>query len=209
MRGSACSTRTWGPASRDAALRRSSARRLAGANALQANPAPEPAPAPRAAHGQLASPERPGELGAPQVDAVEGRGVDRDLEINVEPGVLQADRDLDGSSTIQQRLAGSRKSNWTTGDPVEAARDRRGGPSRRPRGRGPASGRGSVNGTRSLPTPDRLHDRLQVAAGERQAILQCPPLGPMRRSTISARSSARRRSVSTEREMPAGRAGAR
>ena len=41
--GSGCSTRTlWGPASRDAALRRSSARRLAGANALQANQRPNP-----------------------------------------------------------------------------------------------------------------------------------------------------------------------
>src|SRR4029450_6288341 len=60
-------------------------------------PAPEgPLERPRAADCQLACPHRAAKLGAPKVDAVEGGGVDPDLEIDVETGMLEADRDLGG-----------------------------------------------------------------------------------------------------------------
>jgi hypothetical protein len=73
-------------------VRRSSAERLAGANALQVNQWPKSAlQRPRAAQRQLAGSNRAAQLGPSQVDAVERGSVDDDLEVDVETGMLEAD----------------------------------------------------------------------------------------------------------------------
>ena len=59
------------------------------------------------------------------------------------------------------------------------------------------------------PLPHRLDDWLEVAAGGRQLVLEVLPLGPVRRATISARSSERMRSVEPSARSQAGRAVAR
>src|SRR5262245_22063743 len=51
---------------------------------------------PRAVQRQLAGSHRAAQLGLAQVDAVERGGVDAYLEVDVEAGVLEADRDLGG-----------------------------------------------------------------------------------------------------------------
>jgi hypothetical protein len=51
---------------------------------------------PRAAHSQLAGSNRAAQLRLSQVDAVERGGVDGDLEVDVETGMLEADGDLGG-----------------------------------------------------------------------------------------------------------------
>ena len=50
----------------------------------------------RAVDRQLAGSDRAGQLGASQVDAVERGGVDDDLEVDVEAGMLEAYGDLGG-----------------------------------------------------------------------------------------------------------------
>ena len=157
------------------------ARRPAGWRGERApgEPASEPAlKRPRAAHRQLASPERAGQLGAPQVDAVEGRGVDRDLEVDVEPGVLEADRDLGGLEhhpVALRRVAEVEldhraiRGKLLTIDVAGHPDDQEVGVELLGAGIGERPGH--------PPLPHRLHDRLQVPAGERQAIVQRPPLG--------------------------------
>ena len=46
---------------------------------------------PRAVHRQLAGSDRAAQLGPSQVDAVQRGGVDDDLEVDVETGMLEAD----------------------------------------------------------------------------------------------------------------------
>jgi hypothetical protein len=46
---------------------------------------------PRAAHRQLAGSNRADQLGASQVDAEERAGVDDDLKVDVETGMVEAD----------------------------------------------------------------------------------------------------------------------
>ena len=55
----------------------------------------------RAAQRQLAGLHRAAQRGAPKVDTVKGGGVDPDLEVDVESGMLETNRDLRGLSTIQ------------------------------------------------------------------------------------------------------------
>ena len=131
------STRTLsGFASRDAALRRSSASRLARANALQANHRPK---ARWGTRGPLSVQQRAWRRPArrAKVDTVEGGGVDPDLEVDVEPEAETAETS-EGSSTVQWRFMRIAKVELDDGAIGEAARDRRVEPSRRSGGRGRA-----------------------------------------------------------------------
>ena len=148
--------------------------------------------------------------GAPQVDAVEGRGVDRDLEVDVEPGVLEADRDLGrlppSSSAESRRLR--RKSNLTTSPrrpadyarTVDVAGAAGGAIQTIKRSGSSSSGRGSVN-----PGPPALPDRLRR---RRRARYGAPDIH-MIQGTTAFKARRRASGDSPASSCPSGRCGGR
>src|SRR5688572_2938356 len=63
----------------------------------------------RAAHGQLSHSHRTTELRSSQVDAIESGSVDADLEVDIEPWMLQAHGDLRGLEHHPVALGGIAK----------------------------------------------------------------------------------------------------
>ena len=142
-------------------------------------PAPEGAlEHPRAAQRQLARPHRAAQLGAPEVDAVEGGGVDPDLEVDVEPGMLETNRDLralEHHPVALRRVAKVELDHRAIRGKLLAI-DVSGHPDDQEVGV-ELLGAGIGERPGNPPLPHRLHDRLQVPAGERQPILERPALG--------------------------------
>src|SRR5215207_2274435 len=143
-------------------------------------PAPEAAlEIPRAVQRQLARPHRTAELGPPKVDAVEGGGVNPDLEVDVEAGVLEADRHIGGLEHHPVALGGVAEVELDHGavsrellaiDVPGHPDDQEVGVELLRSGIGERPGR--------PPLADCLYDRLKIAAGRGEPVLERPPLGP-------------------------------
>src|SRR5262249_17589222 len=136
-----------------------------------------------------------------QVDLVEHVGVDADLEVDVETGMLEADRDLRGLEDHPVALLGVAEVELNHGSVgwKPLAIDVAGGPDDQQVG---IEFLGARLGDRPRrpPLADRLHDRLEVAAGRREAIfertaLRARPtldhLGPLERAHTVGKDRAR------------------
>ena len=133
---------------------------------------------PRAAHRQLAGSHRAAEFGPSQVDPVERGGVDGDLEVDVEAGMLEADRDLGGLEDHPITPLGVAKvepNHGSVGRELPAI-DVAGHPDDQQVGVELLGARLGERPGRA-PLADRLHDRLEVTAAGREAVFEGAAFG--------------------------------
>ena len=126
---------------------------------------------PRAAQRELAGSDRAAQVGPSQVDAVERGGVDADLEVDVESGMLETNRDLRGLEHHPEALRRIAKVEPDDGAirGKLLAIDVSGHPHDQEVGVELLGARiGERPGNPTL--PHRLNDRVQISAGERQII---------------------------------------